>query len=77
MKHDHPTDTTDPLADYTPVTLRARHDGWTAERQRSFLRALADTGCISEAAHITGITPRSAYRLRHHPNGRAFSVAWD
>lgn len=78
MKHDHPTpDATDPLADYTPVTLRARHDGWTAERQRSFLRALADTGCISEAAHATGITPRSAYRLRNHPQGKAFAAAWD
>lgn len=78
MKHDHPTpDAADPLAGYTPVTLRARHDGWTAERQRGFLRALADTGCISEAAHATGITPRSAYRLRHHPDGKAFAAAWD
>lgn len=77
MKHDHPTpDPTDPLATYTPVTLRERHDGWTAERQRAFLRALADTGCISEAAHATGITPRSAYRLRNHPQGQAFAMAW-
>lgn len=78
MKHDHPTsDPNGPLETYTPVTLRARHDGWTAQRQRGFLRALAETGCISEAAHITGITPRSAYRLRHHPEGRAFAAAWD
>ncbi|WP_343517743.1 hypothetical protein [Sphingomonas sp.] len=79
MKHDHPTPDTpaDPLETYTPVTLRTRHDGWTAERQRGFLRALADTGCISEAAHATGITPRSAYRLRHHPDGKAFAAAWD
>jgi hypothetical protein len=79
MKHDHPTpDTTDdPVETYAPVTLRARHDGWTAERQRSFLRALADTGCISEAAHATGISPRSAYRLRHHPDGKGFAAAWD
>lgn len=77
MKHDHPTpDPTDPLETYDPVPLRARHDGWTAERQRAFLRALADTGCISEAAHATGITPRSAYRLRNHPQGQAFAVAW-
>lgn len=75
MKHDHPIP--DPVATYIPVTLRARHDGWTADRQRGFLRALADTGCISEAAHATGITPRSAYRLRHHPEGRAFAAAWD
>jgi hypothetical protein len=78
MKHDHPTpDSSDPLADYTPVTLRARHDGWTADRQRIFLAALAETGCISEAAHAAQITPRSAYRLRNHPEGRAFAFAWD
>lgn len=79
MKHDHPTPDTsdDPFETYTPIPLRARHDGWTAERQRSFLRALSETGCISEAAHLTGITPRSAYRLRHHPDGRAFAAAWD
>ncbi len=78
MKHDHPTpDTTDPLATYTPAQLRARHDGWTAERQRTFLAALAETGCISEAAHAAQIAPRSAYRLRNHPQGRAFAKAWD
>ncbi|MCP3729783.1 hypothetical protein M9978_05005 [Sphingomonas sp. MG17] len=75
MKHAQPT--TDPLATYTPATLRARHDGWTAERQRTFLSALAETGCISEAAHAAQIAPRSAYRLRNHPQGRAFATAWD
>mgnify|MGYP003576933196 CR=1 FL=1 len=77
MKHDHPTESPDPLADYAPVTLRARHDGWTAQRQRAFLRALADTGCISEAANAAGITPRSAYRLRNHPDGEVFAMVWD
>lgn len=69
--------TPDPLATYTPVALRARHDGWTAERQRTFLSTLAETGCISEAAHAAKIAPRSAYRLRNHPEGRAFAFAWD
>lgn len=78
MKHDHPTShATDPIATYTPAKLRARHDGWTAERQRTFLSALAETGCISEAAHAAQIAPRSAYRLRNHPEGRAFAKAWD
>lgn len=79
MKHDHPSPdpNDDPLETYTPITLRARHDGWTAERQRAFLRVLADTGCISEAARATGITPRSAYRLRNHPEGEVFAMAWD
>ncbi len=66
------------LADYQPVTLhRQRHDGWTAERQRTFLIALAETGCISEACRLTGITTRSAYRLRGHALGTAFAEGWD
>ena len=68
----------DPLPDYQPVTLtRQRHDGWTAERQRTFLIALAETGCISEACRLAGITARSAYRLRAHPLGERFAAAWD
>lgn len=79
MKHDHPTAADEhPLADYEPVTLqRTRHDGWTAARQRTFLTALAETGCISVACQEAGITTRSAYRLRHHPSGRPFAEAWD
>lgn len=63
--------------DYEPVQLRTRHDGWTAERQRQFLKALSETGCISEAVVYCGLTPRSAYRLRNHPQGKAFARAWD
>jgi hypothetical protein len=78
MKHDHPTSDENPLAHYQPVTLqRTRHDGWTAQRQRTFLAALAETGCISEACHEAGITARSAYRLRQHPSGAPFAAAWD
>jgi hypothetical protein len=78
MKHTTPNpETATPLADYTPAQLRARHDGWTADRQRTFLAALAETGCISEAAHVAQIAPRSAYRLRNHPQGRNFARAWD
>jgi hypothetical protein len=79
MKHDHPAPAGEnPLADYTPVTLqRTRHDGWTAERQRTFLAALAETGCISVACEQAGITARSAYRLRQHPSGAPFVAAWD
>ena len=76
MQHAHPTPDASVTA-FTPAKLRDRHDGWTAERQRSFIAALAATGCISEAAHAARITPRSAYRLRNHPEGRAFARAWD
>jgi hypothetical protein len=82
MKHQPPPaadpEAGDPLADYQPVALgRARHDGWTAERQRTFLAALAETGCISEACLAAGITARSAYRLRAHPQGERFAQGWD
>lgn len=62
---------------YQTVELRRRRDGWTAARQRSFLGALANTGSVAHAAEAAGITPRSAYRLRNHPNGGAFARAMD
>lgn len=65
-------------ANYEAVELaRRRISGWTAERQRTFLAALADTGCVSIAAEAADITPRSCYRLRRHPKGTAFAKAWD
>ena len=63
--------------DYTPVALRHRHDGWTAERQWSFLAALAETGCVSDACAAAGVTARSAYRLRARSDASAFATAWD
>jgi hypothetical protein len=65
------------FAEFVPARLRPRHDGWTAERQRQFIEALAERGCISDACEAVGITPKSAYRLRRHPEGAAFAEAWD
>jgi hypothetical protein len=62
---------------FTPAPTRRRIDGWTAERQRAFIAALAETGCVSEACAEVGITARSAYRLRQHPQGATFRAAWD
>lgn len=62
---------------FAPVLVRSRHDGWTAERQRDFIGALAETGCVSEACAQVGLTPRSAYRLREHPKAKSFADAWD
>jgi hypothetical protein len=69
--------TGEPPPDFQPAPIRPRHDGWTAERQRTFIAALAETGCVSEACAEVGITPRSAYRLREHPKAAAFRDAWD
>ena len=67
----------DPITDFEPARLRPRHDGWTAERQRTFIATLAETGCISDACVAAGISPKSAYRLRAHPKAGAFVEAWD
>src|SRR5205823_3782905 len=44
-----------PLITFEPVPVRARHNGWTVERQFAFVEKLADCGSISAAP-----TPRFA-----------------
>ena len=76
---DWPVDPNPPpmVESYQAVELRRRKDGWTAERQRLFLNTLANTGSVAHAAEAADITPRSAYRLRNHPNGGTFAKAMD
>jgi hypothetical protein len=64
------------VAAFTPVPVRPRRDGWTAERQRCFIRAVAETGCVVTAAREAGMAPRSAYRLAARPDAAAFAAAW-
>ena len=76
---DAPTPDTDSsdLPDFTPVPVTPRRHGWTAERQRAFIEALAEMGCVSDACERVGLTPQSAYRLRRRPGAEAFDRAWD
>lgn len=62
---------------WVPVRRQPRFDGWTEEKQRRFIEALADTGLVSQAAKEVGMTRESANRLRRSPHGAAFSQAWD
>lgn len=62
---------------WVPVRRRARHDGWTEEKQRRFIEVLADTGLVGAAAKDVGMTRASAYRLRRAPHAGAFARAWD
>lgn len=68
--------TPDPLV-FSPTSLRPRHDGWTADRQRAFIEAIADSGCVTQACRAVGVSVQSAYRLRRHPKGQPFAIAWD
>ncbi|MGX7953683.1 hypothetical protein ACWPM1_14115 [Tsuneonella sp. HG249] len=62
---------------FLPVPLRARADGWTAERQARFLAALAVTRSVSAAARQVGMARETAYRLRSKPGAESFAAAWD
>lgn len=45
-------------------TTGTRHDGWTGERMAAFLEVLADTGLISEACRVVGMSREGAYQLQ-------------
>jgi hypothetical protein len=62
---------------FEPVPVRSRRDGWTPERQRAFIAALAKTLCIDRAAASVGLSRESVYRLRRHPGAGSFAAAWD
>ncbi len=65
----------DDILAFTPADLRARHDGWTPEKQVAFVEALADTGIIRAAAARVKMTPQSVSRLRRRKDARAFDLA--
>ncbi len=65
-----------PIPDFEPVPRRYRHDGWTAERQRAFIDALAETGSVSHAASAINMSPEGAYYLRRQPGAEGFRAAW-
>jgi hypothetical protein len=63
-----------PAAEYR--TDAPREDGWTFERQATFLIALAETGLVSAACKIAEMSPASAYALRREARGVAFHLGW-
>ena len=66
------------LPDFTPVPRKKpRHDGWTPERQRAVIAALADTGCVSIACRMVNMSQPSYYMLRRQPGAESFRAAAD
>ena len=59
-----------PAAQYRTDAIR--EDGWTFERQATFLMALAESGLVSAACKIAGMSPASAYSLRNEMRCHAF-----
>ena len=72
------SDSPDDILAFEPVAAaRRRHDGWTPERQRAFIEALAKIGMVSAAARSVGMSRKSAYALleRARPDS-SFARAW-
>jgi hypothetical protein len=63
------------LYQWLPVLRRPRKDGWTPQRQVDFVAALADSGCVAEAARAVGMSQTACYRLRRE--SAQFAAAWD
>ncbi len=63
-----------PAADYR--TDAPRVDGWTYERQATFLLTLAETGLVSFACKVAEMSVASAYALRREARGVAFQLGW-
>jgi hypothetical protein len=65
------------LPEFEPVPRKYRHDGWTPERQKAFIAALADTGSVKRAARAVNMSPEGAYWLRRQPGSETFRRAWE
>lgn len=82
-KSPHPSlaaEAADCLPEYSfiPVPTRSsRHDGWSADRQRRFIAALAAMGSVAHAARAVGMGVTSAYNLRRRAGAESFAAAWD
>lgn len=70
------TDTAPAPIAFTPAACSTRHDGWTPERQRLFVAALAEHGGVAKAARMVGMTPQTANRLRLRAGAEDFARAW-
>lgn len=73
-----PRNTRGTLPAFAPVPRHNhRHDGWTPERQRAFIEALADLGSVAAACRTVGKSEVGAYLLRRHPEAHEFRQAWE
>ena len=66
--------TSHPRPDPTPKNQR--HDGWTPERQRTFLEAIADGYSTETACRVAGMSSSAAYAFKKRAAGQAFALGW-
>jgi hypothetical protein len=62
---------------FSPVPVKARHDGWTPARQFRFIEMLAATKSVTRACASVGMSRESAYALRDRLEAAGgFALAW-
>ena len=66
-----------PVIAFTPVPLRNRADGWSADLQLRFIVALSLGLTPGEAARSVGKNRQNAYALRNRAGAESFAAAWD
>jgi len=72
------TDTADTPPDLPDNTPRKRRGPqWDRQKMADFLRMLAATHSVSEAARCVGMSRQSAYKLRSRLKGEPFDIAWE
>ncbi len=66
------------LLGFSPVLRKCKRvDGWTPDRQRTFIAALARLGDVDRAAQSLGRTASGAFKVRTSAGGDGFADAWD
>lgn len=59
------------------TTRKPRHDAWSREKMAAFLRELAATQSVAEAARAVGMSRQSAYNLRNRLRQTPFDLGWE
>lgn len=59
------------------TTRTQRHDAWNKHKMAQFLRELAATHSVGQAAKAVGMSRQSAYKLRARLKGEPFDIAWE
>jgi len=60
-----------------PQRRPPRHNHWNREKMVAFLRELAASQSVAQAARSVGMSRQSAYKLRNALVGTPFSLAWE
>ncbi len=67
-----------PDLQFEPVERQIRRkNGFTPERQRAFIAALAACGSVRLACKTIGCSNHAMHKLRHGAGAESFSAAWD